>query len=50
MNKSYVGGEGYFENKILCNSRYDYNYCNATNHLARDCMLKKINEKKENQR
>ncbi|KAI3523847.1 hypothetical protein L1887_02295 [Cichorium endivia] len=35
------------EKKLLGDSGYDCNYCFGKNHLAKDCMLKKANEKKE---
>lgn len=33
------------EKKLAGDSRYDFNYCNGKNHLARDCMFKKKEEK-----
>lgn len=35
------------ENKLVGNSGYDCTYCNGKNHLARDCMLKKKEEKQK---
>ncbi|KAI3496719.1 hypothetical protein L1887_39092 [Cichorium endivia] len=35
------------EKKLLGDSGYDCNYCYGNNNLAKDCMLKKANEKKE---
>lgn len=33
--------------KLKRDSGYNYNYCSGHNHLAKDCMLRKKEEKKE---
>ena len=38
------------ENKkkqLLGDSGYYWNYCHGKNHLAKECMLRRLNEKKE---
>ena len=35
------------ENKLTGDSGYDCNYCHGENHLAKECMLRRLNEKKE---
>ncbi|KAL7603227.1 uncharacterized protein LOC111890346 [Lactuca sativa] len=35
------------EKKVAGDSRYDCNYCHGKNHLAKDCMLRRTNEKEE---
>lgn len=44
MNKFSARSESYSKKKLLDDSSYDCSYYNATNHLARDCMLKNMNE------
>ncbi|KAI3515944.1 hypothetical protein L1887_14850 [Cichorium endivia] len=38
--------EKYEEKKVSGDSGYDCNYCHGKNHFAKDCMLRKQNEKK----
>lgn len=45
--KSSTNSEVHTKKKLLGDSGYECNYCNAKNHSARDCMLKKIIENKE---
>nr|KAJ0214855.1 hypothetical protein LSAT_V11C300108020 [Lactuca sativa] len=35
------------ENKLVGDSSYDYNYCHRKSHLEKECMLKRMNEKKD---
>ena len=35
------------EKKFMGDSNYDCNYCHGKNHLSKECMLKRMNEKKE---
>jgi len=35
------------EKKLTEDSGYDCHYCHGKNHLASDCMLRKMHEKKE---
>ena len=35
------------EKKFLGDSGYDYNYCHGKNHFAKECILRRLNEKKE---
>lgn len=45
--KSSTNSEVHTKKKLVGDSGYECNYCIAKNHLARDCMLKKIIENKE---
>ena len=35
------------ESKLVGNSGYDCNLCHGKNHFAKDCMLRKLSEKKD---
>ena len=35
------------ESKLVGDLGYDYNYCHGKNYLAKECMLRRLNEKKE---
>ena len=35
------------ENKLVSDSKYDCNYYHGKNHLAKECMLRRLNEKKD---
>lgn len=35
------------ENKLVGDSGYDCNFCHGKNHFAKDCMLRKLTEKKD---
>lgn len=35
------------DKNLMEDSGYDCNYCHGKNHLAKECMLRRLNEKKE---
>lgn len=45
--RKYQKDEDKEENKLLGDYGYDYNYCHEKNHFTKECMLRKLNEKKE---
>ncbi|XP_023748475.1 uncharacterized protein LOC111896725 [Lactuca sativa] len=48
--KNSQSDEEKMEKKVLGDSGYDCNYCHGKNHFPKECMLRRMNEKKESEK